>query len=121
MWTLAHLQFFCIRAIAHTSLYIRSSPYFSPTTQRDLIKYYPSRPHLYGSRIFLPKSSQDSKKIITPCTVVSVDYNKSPKNKFPAAYEDVIAQVLAIIEDGDIPIDESRVVLCRSSAGGISC
>jgi acetyl esterase/lipase len=49
---------------------------------------------------------------------VSIDYSKSPQNKFPTAYEDAIAQTLAIIDDKDLPIDRSRVVLCGSSAGG---
>lgn len=52
------------------------------------------------------------------CIVVSIDYSKAPQNKFPTAYEDVIAQTLAIIDDDELPIDKSRVVLCGSSAGG---
>lgn len=52
------------------------------------------------------------------CIVVSIDYSKSPQNKFPTAYEDAIAQILAIIDDEALPIDRSRVVLCGSSAGG---
>jgi acetyl esterase/lipase len=52
------------------------------------------------------------------CIVVSLDYSKAPQNKFPAAYEDVIAQSLAIIDDPELPIDKSKVALCGSSAGG---
>jgi len=52
------------------------------------------------------------------CIVVSIDYSKSPQNKFPTAYEDAIAQILAIIADETLPIDRDRVVLCGSSAGG---
>jgi acetyl esterase/lipase len=52
------------------------------------------------------------------CIVVSLDYSKAPQNKFPAAYEDVIAQSLAIVDDPELPIDKSKVVLCGSSAGG---
>lgn len=52
------------------------------------------------------------------CIVVSIDYSKSPQNKFPTAYEDAIAQILAIIDDETLPIDRNQVVLCGSSAGG---
>jgi hypothetical protein len=38
MYTLTHIKFACIRAIAHTSLYMRTSPYFSPTTQPNLLR-----------------------------------------------------------------------------------
>ncbi|KAH6882016.1 Alpha/Beta hydrolase protein [Alternaria rosae] len=146
MWTLAHLQFACIRAIAHTSLYIRSSPWLAPTTQPDHIKNYPCRPNLYGCRIFISKNYKDKQSLPlvirahgggfivnypaaddvlarhladhANCIVVSIDYSKSPQNKFPTAYEDVIAQSLAIIDDPELPIDKSKVVLCGSSAGG---
>jgi len=146
MWTLAHVQCACIRAIAHTSLYVRSSPWLSPTTQPDRIKNYPCRPNLYACRIFTPKDPQGKKTLPlvirahgggfivnypaaddvlarrladqANCIVVSIDYSKAPQNKFPAAYEDVIAQSLAVIDDPELPTDKSKVVLCGSSAGG---
>ena len=146
MWTLAHVQWACIRAIAHTSLYVRSSPWLSPTTQPDRIKNYPCRPNLYACRIFTPKDPQGKKTLPlvirahgggfivnypaaddvlarrladqANCIVVSIDYSKAPQNKFPAAYEDVIAQSLAVIDDPEFPTDKSKVVLCGSSAGG---
>lgn len=52
------------------------------------------------------------------CIVISIDYSKSPQSKFPTAYEDIIAQTLAIITDSDLPIDPSRVIFCGHSAGG---
>lgn len=52
------------------------------------------------------------------CIIISIDYSKSPQNKFPAAYEDIIAQTLAIIDDSTLPIDSSRVIFCGHSAGG---
>jgi acetyl esterase/lipase len=52
------------------------------------------------------------------CIVVSIDYSKSPQNKFPTAYEDAIAQILAIIADEALSVDQNRVILCGSSAGG---
>ena len=146
MWALSHVQFACIRAIAHTSLYIRSSPWLSPATQPNRIKNYPCRPNLYGCRIFTPKDARGKKTLPlvirahgggfvvnypavddilarrladqANCIVVSVDYSKAPQNKFPTAYEDVIAQSLAVIDDPELPIDKSKVVLCGSSAGG---
>lgn len=155
MWSLQHIQYATIRAIANTSLYIKSSPYLSPSTQPDLFKTYSTRPHLYACRIFFPNSHRESQSqsqsqkpkslpliirahgggfvVNAPaaddilarrlsdaanCLVVSLDYSKSPQNKFPVAYEDVIAQSLSIIEDSDLPIDKSKVILCGSSAGG---
>ena len=160
MWSLQHIQYATIRAVANTSLYIKSSSYLSPSTQPDLFKTYPTRPHLYACRIFFPKSHRESQsqnqsqnqsqkpKSLLPliirahgggfvvnapaaddilarrlsdtanCLVVSLDYSKSPQNKFPVAYEDVIAQSLSIIEDSELPIDKSKVILCGSSAGG---
>jgi len=146
MWTLAHVQWACIRAVAHTSLYIRTSPWLSPTTQPDRLKTYPCRPTLYACRIFTPKDSQGKAKLPlvirahgggfivnypaaddalarrladqAHCIVVSIDYSKAPQNQFPIAYEDAIAQSLAVIDDPELPTDKSRVVLCGSSAGG---
>ena len=60
MWSLQHIQYATIRAIANTSLYIKSSSYLSPSTQPDLFKTYPTRPHLYACRIFFPKSHRES-------------------------------------------------------------
>jgi acetyl esterase/lipase len=50
--------------------------------------------------------------------VVSVDYSKSPRQKFPRAVEDVEAIVEAVLEDPDLPIDKSKVVIGGFSAGG---
>ena len=52
------------------------------------------------------------------CVVISMDYSKAPRYKFPAAYEDLIAQILAAIEDTQLGIDPDRVVVCGSSSGG---
>ena len=52
------------------------------------------------------------------CVVVSIDYRKCPQNKFPTAYEDVVELSLAAINDQELPLDRSKVVLFGSSAGG---
>lgn len=118
----------------------------SPATQPNRIKNYPCRPNLYGARIFIPKDSRGKVKLPlvirahgggmvvnypasddtwvrhladeANCIVVSLDYSKAPHNKFPAAYEDIIAQSLAVIDDPELPVDKSRIVLCGTSAGG---
>ncbi|KAK3701661.1 hypothetical protein LTR37_015313 [Vermiconidia calcicola] len=146
MWSLEHVQWACIRAVANTSLYVRHSPWLSPTTQPDSVKTYQCRPNLYPCRVFTPRghNGQDALPLVirahgggfivnnptvddpiarhladnARCIVVSIDYGKAPQNKFPAAYEDVIAQSLAVIDDPDLPLDRSKVVLCGSSAGG---
>lgn len=55
------------------------------------------------------------------CIVVSIDYRKAPRHAFPAAYEDVVESIVALLGDGgddDLPIDRGKVILCGSSAGG---
>ncbi|KAK4950276.1 hypothetical protein LTR10_011257 [Elasticomyces elasticus] len=142
-----YIQWACIRTFVDASLYIRRSSWLSPTTQPDSVKtYLQSRPNLYPCRIFLPHD-HDGKRPIplvirvhgggfllnnpavddpiarhladrAQCVVVSIDYSKAPQYKFPAAYEDVVEQILKIIDDPDLPLDCSRVTLCGASAGG---
>lgn len=52
------------------------------------------------------------------CIVASIDYGKVSHNKFPAAYEDIITQTLAVIDNPELSINTSKVILCGSSAGG---
>ncbi|CAK4034459.1 alpha beta-hydrolase [Lecanosticta acicola] len=145
---LEYLQFACIRAFANTSLHVKRSAWLSPQTQPNRIKSYPCRPNLYSCRIFTPPNHSEQGQTILPlvisvhgggfivnapafddpmarhiadhanCIVVSIDYGKSPQSKFPGAYDDVMEQSLAIIDDPELPIDKSKVVLCGSSAGG---
>ena len=141
-----YLQWACIRTFVNTSLYIRRSSWVSPTTHPDCVKTYPSRPNLFACRVFFPHD-HDGKRILplvirvhgggfvlnnpavddpiarhladrAQCIFVSIDYGKAPQNKFPAAYEDVIEQSLRVIDDTELPVDRSRVILCGASAGG---
>lgn len=50
--------------------------------------------------------------------VVSIDYRKAPQNKFPGAYEDVVEQILAVVDDSTLPLDRKNIVLYGRSAGG---
>jgi acetyl esterase/lipase len=50
--------------------------------------------------------------------VISIEYSRAPRNRFPRPPNDVVAIAQAIIEDEDLPIDKSRVVLGGFSAGG---
>lgn len=146
MLDLDSVKYACIRTIVNTSLYVRRSSWLSPATQPDQFKSYQCRPNLFACRIFIPREhdgQEDLPLVIRAhgggflvnnpaaddpiarhiadharCIVVSIDYSKAPQNKFPTGYEDAIAQVLAIIDDNELPIDKSRVVLCGSSAGG---
>lgn len=70
MWTLAHVQWALVRAVVHTTLYIRTSPWLSPTTQPDHFKNYACRPNLYPCRIFIPnQDSSDGKKDALPLVI----------------------------------------------------
>ncbi|KAH0559488.1 hypothetical protein GP486_003996 [Trichoglossum hirsutum] len=116
--------------------------------RRDLlqpeIKAYEVRPDL-KNRIFRPQDSEDEElplyldvhgggwAVADPETddefcsflaqnfniiVVSVDYHKSPKHRFPRAVEDVAAIAQAVMSDESLNIDKSKVVLGGFSAGG---
>jgi acetyl esterase/lipase len=50
--------------------------------------------------------------------VVSIDYHKSPRSKFPSAVDDVTALADAIIEDPFLNIDRKKVAIGGFSAGG---
>lgn len=144
MSTFEYFKFACIRTIANTSLYIKRSAWFSPATQPDRFRSY--LPNLYACRVFIPWGHNGERPLPlvirvhgggfivnapsaddplarhladnAGCLVVSIDYRKSPQTKFPGAYEDIIAQSIAVIEDPELPIDRSRVVLSGTSAGG---
>lgn len=141
-----HLQYACIRTFVDTSLYVRNSSWLSPATQPDRFKTYECRPNLFACRVFVPQGNdrQDDLPLVirahgggfilnnpaaddkiarhladtVRCLVTSIDYSKTPQHKFPTGYEDVVAQVLAILDDQDLAFDRSRVILCGSSAGG---
>lgn len=126
---------------------IKRSWLFSPATQPDAWKVIARRAYLYPSRIFRPKIKDASptplvimvhgggfimnnQSVDDPlarfladscnCIVVSIDYRKAPVHPFPAAYEDVVESILALLGDigNDLPIDQNKVILCGSSAGG---
>ncbi|KAK4554547.1 hypothetical protein LTR86_008401 [Recurvomyces mirabilis] len=148
MWDLDHWKWAAIRTIVNTRLYVTRSSWLAPTTQPDQVKIYQCRLYVYPCRVFVPRDHDieahpklplvirvhgggfivNNPAVDDPlarhlannahCLVVSIDYGKAPQNKFPNGYEDVVAQALAIIDDPDLPIDKSRVVLSGTSAGG---
>ncbi|KAK3668749.1 hypothetical protein LTR22_000229 [Elasticomyces elasticus] len=130
-----YVQWTCIRTFVNISLF--------PNRVKT---YHSSRTNLFACRIFYPHD-HNGKQIIplvirvhgggfllnnpavddpiarhladrAQCVVISIDYSKAPQYKFPAAYEDVVEQILKIIDDPDLPLDRSRVILCGASAGG---
>jgi acetyl esterase/lipase len=107
------------------------------------VKIYDIRPGL-ENRIFRPQNSEDEKlplyldvhgggwAVADPETddefcsflaqnfniiVVSINYHKSPRYKFPHAVEDVAAISIAVMNDKHLNIDRTRVVLGGFSAG----
>lgn len=129
---------------------LKRSWLFSPATQPDAWKIISRRTYLYPSRVFRPRGGKDARlaplvvmvhgggfvmnnpSVDDPlarfladtchCVVVSIDYRKAPRHAFPAAYEDVVESIVALLGDGgdddDLPIDRDKVILCGSSAGG---
>lgn len=114
-------------------------------TRPSFLKTYPCRPHL-RNRIFIPQARKpweqlpvyldlhagghalcdaqfDDEFCATLANklnilVISIEYSRAPRSRFPGPTEDVVAIAQAIMEDEDLPIDKSRVVLGGFSAGG---
>ncbi|KAJ8611464.1 hypothetical protein MRB53_037983 [Persea americana] len=125
--------------------YTRRSPWLTSKNQPDEIKVYAGYEHLFGSRIFQPASRKNDEilpLVITihgggfimnspaaddgfaryladkiNCVVVAVDYSKSPRHKFPAAYQDLIRLTQTVIDDTSLHIDRKKVVICARSSG----
>ncbi|KAN0090309.1 alpha/beta-hydrolase [Hyaloscypha variabilis] len=111
----------------------------------SFLKTYPCRPHL-RNRIFIPQSRKPWEQLPVYLSlhagghalcdaqfddefcatlanklnilVISIEYSRAPRSRFPGPTNDVIAIAQAIIEDDDLPIDKNRVVLGGFSAGG---
>jgi acetyl esterase/lipase len=111
----------------------------------SFLKTYPCRPHL-RNRVFIPQSRKpweqlpayldlhagghalydaqfDDEFCATLANklnilVISIEYSRAPRSRFPGPTNDVVAISQAIIEDGDLPIDKSRIVLGGFNAGG---
>jgi acetyl esterase/lipase len=138
LWSLKIFQrigFILVRTLKPTPDRIRPS----------FLKAYPCRPHL-RHRIFIPRSRKpweqlplyldahgggyalcdaefDDEFCATLANkfnilVISIDYSRAPRSKFPEPTNDVVAIAQAILEDEDLPIDKSRVVIGGFSAGG---
>jgi acetyl esterase/lipase len=124
---------------------IRPSP---PEIRPTLVKTYACRPRI-RNRIFIPKAHKtgellplilaahpggfallDAEFDDEFCStfankfnvvIVSIDYNKAPSSKFPGPTNEIVAIAQAVIEDGSLPVDKSRVVLNGFSAGDNLC
>ena len=136
-----------IQTLQRNIVSVKRSWLLAPATQPDACKVIARRTYLYPSRVFRPRAKDaDSAPLVIMvhgggfimnnpsvddplarfladncgCVVVSIDYRKVPRHPFPAAYEDVVESILALLDDNgnDPPIDRSKVVLCGSSAGG---
>jgi acetyl esterase/lipase len=115
-----------------------------PDLLRPEVKSYPIRPFLWN-RIFRPDGSGDEPlplyldvhgggwAVADPETddefcsfiaqnfniiVVSINYRKAPSWKFPYAVSDVAAIADAVIRDGSLNIDDTKVAMGGFSAGG---
>lgn len=140
-------RFILLQTFQRNIISIKRSWLFSPVTQPDAWKVIARRTDLYPSRVFRPriKDASSAPLIIMVhgggfimnnpsvddplarfladscnCIVVSIDYRKAPVHAFPAAYEDVVESILALLGDSgnDLPNDQNKVILCGSSAGG---
>ena len=53
------------------------------------------------------------------CLVASIDYRKAPSHQFPAAYEDIVESILALLgAEVTEEADKSKVILCGTASGG---
>jgi acetyl esterase/lipase len=122
-----------------TRLWLRKS---SAETQPDQVREYHGLPN---NRVFMPKEkpagplplvinvhgggfcvsnpSEDDALCryladTCQCIVISVNYRKAPKYAYPIPLNDIKEIIPRVINDDSLPINEQRVVLCGSSAGG---
>jgi acetyl esterase/lipase len=131
-----------------TAIFIRVQRYMKPLPlhqQPTLLKKYSVRSHL-TNRVFIPRSHNAGELLplyinihgggFALCSptfddewcahfchtynilVVSLDYSKAPRARFPIAADDVEALVKAVLSDESLPIDTTRVVIGGFSAGG---
>lgn len=141
------LAFTTVRGVMNSWLYVSTSKLFGSATRPDIVKNYPCRPQLHATRIYKPADTPtDGEKLPlfmylhgggfvvnnpakadeiaryiadhAKCLVASLDYSKSPAVRFPTAYEDVVEVALAVINDAELPVDKSKVVIGGDSAGG---
>lgn len=134
-----------LQSYTNAMTYAKRSRWLSSVDQPDAIKTYSSEKHLFASRVFRSTGLPNTRMPLVirihgggfimnspaaddqlarylaanaACTVISMDYSKAPLHPFPAAYEDLIEQTSAAIQDIEENIDPDRVVLCGSSSGG---
>ncbi|CAD0097307.1 unnamed protein product [Aureobasidium mustum] len=121
--------------------------YPTPEIRPTFTKSYPCRPQL-PVRIFVPKSRREGDQSSLPLyisihggafatcdasiddsfcqswcertgmIVASLNYRKAPIYRFPVPVIDVAAVARAVIDDGTLNIDKSRIVMAGFSAGG---
>ena len=135
-----------IQLLFRTGVPIVRSRWLSPTTQPDRT-WQPEQRYLYPAHVFLPKNiieNQPSLPLLIDvhggafitniptiddpvcryladhghCLVISIDYRKAPQNPFPAGYDDVVEQIVALLSGSDFLFDREKVFLFGSSAGG---
>ncbi|PYH89589.1 alpha/beta-hydrolase [Aspergillus ellipticus CBS 707.79] len=140
------LRLWALKCLA--ALYFFYLRVFKPApawTRPTLVRRYPCRPML-TTRVFFPPDYAPGKLLPvylnihgggfavsdaavddrfcvawakrTGMLVVSLDYRKVPRFPFPTATEDVAAQVAAVLEDPELPVDRTRVGIGGFSAGG---
>jgi acetyl esterase/lipase len=116
-----------------------------PSQRPTILKTYPVRPQL-TNRVFVPQSHKNNELLPiyidmhmggflmgdpswddTFCAhfcntynilLISLNYSKSPSDRFPVAVNDIISLVQAVLSDDSLPIDTTRVVIGGFSAGG---
>lgn len=122
----------------------RTFAFKSRRSQKPEVKTYSIRPML-KNRIFRPQGSSSERlplyldlhgggwAVADPetddefcsflaynfnCIVVSVNYRKAPRHRFPYAVDDVVAISDAVLADESLKIDDSKVVMGGFSSGG---
>ena len=116
-----------------------------PSQCPAFVKTYPVRPRL-TNRVFIPQSLENNDPLplyidihlggfvmgdpwwddafcshfcnMYNILVVSLDYSKAPSARFPIHVNDITSLVQAVLSDGSLPIDKTRVVIGGFSAGG---
>ncbi|KAL4912845.1 Alpha/Beta hydrolase protein [Aspergillus aurantiobrunneus] len=119
-------------------------PKFWAAQKLNDVRSYPVRPML-KHHIFIPKSHQEGQThpvyflihgvafiVGTPAmdnvqsrflsdqhdyVVASLAYRRAPEHRFPTAIHDIAAVIAAILDDGSLPVDRTKVMVGGFSAG----
>ena len=140
-------QIYLMKALIQIFVFIRYIRPPPPHERPTYTKYYPARPELINY-VWIPSSYKAGSSPLLPLLIdihgggfsighptvddsdnailchkhgiciVSINYRKAPRNRFPIPAQDAAALIQAVLDDADLPVDKTKVAVAGYSAGG---